>query len=456
MTKRSQVFLLLAALALVFCAGAGVYISSTAESYTFSSETVYGSRESAAGISVERESVLADHAVWTLVWDCGSGEGTSEGRWNLAGCDTFTLSPRPGVFFSFENVDRPWTIDTQQPRGAVERAIASAVLAEYESGGPAETVIDLADYIDTYRTNVSLSQIIDVQSLPPYSSNPFGASFEVSVPAGSYYTVTPYGPDGQLQLLLTEACGAGGAGSDYVFTPEGYMYFSFAVTGADGSHPDGSGLPGGGWSIWRFPCTAYLAPEESGSRWWLSGQFRAGADTGALESVCLLPDGWEDVTLDLSCDGSRLLVFTVGRGAVWLTVLDAASGEQTQLFELFPAAMLGGIGVEPCFDDGAMQCFLTEGRAVFVLGGRAAAALNYADGLYELCFTADALAGADCGVAYGLDCVFDGERMAVLTDCGKVLLLNVFSADGLIYGERLSVPDHFGNLTDATRIRDVP
>ena len=69
MTKRSQVFLLLAALALVFCAGAGVYISSTAESYTFSSETVYGSRESAAGISVERESVLADHAVWTLVWD---------------------------------------------------------------------------------------------------------------------------------------------------------------------------------------------------------------------------------------------------------------------------------------------------------------------------------------------------------------------------------------------------
>lgn len=162
------------------------------------------------------------------------------------------------------------------------------------------------------------------------------------------------------------------------------------------------------------------------------------------------------MTLDLSCDGSRLLVFTVERGAVWLTVLDAASGEQTQRFELFPAAMLGGIGVEPCFDDGAMQCFLTEGRAVFVLGGRAAAALNYADGLYELCFTADTLAGADCGVAYGLDCVFDGERMAVLTDCGKVLLLNVFSADGLIYGERLSVPDHFGNLTDATRIRDVP
>lgn len=303
---------------------------------------------------------------------------------------------------------------------------------------------------------MSLSQIIDVQSLPPYSANPFGSSFEVSVPAGSYYTVTPYGPDGQLQLLLTEAYGAGGAGSDYVFTPEGYMYFSFAVTGADGSHPDGSGLPGGGWSIWRFPCTAYLTPEETGSRWWLSGQFRAGADTGALESVCLLPDGWEDVTLDLSYDGSRLLVFTVERGAVWLTVLDAASGEQTQRFELFPAAMLGGIGVEPCFDDGAIQCFLTEGRAVFVLGGRAAAALNYADGLYELCFTADALAGADCGVAYGLDCVFDGKRMAVLTDCGKVLLLNVFSADGLIYGERLSVPDHFGNLTDATRIRDVP
>ena len=59
MTKRSQVFLLLAALALVFCAGAGVYISSTAESYAFSSETVYGSRESAVGISVERESVPA-------------------------------------------------------------------------------------------------------------------------------------------------------------------------------------------------------------------------------------------------------------------------------------------------------------------------------------------------------------------------------------------------------------
>lgn len=96
---------------------------------------------------------------------------------------------------------------------------------------------------------MSFSQIIDVQSLPPYGPDPFGASFEVSVPAGSYYTVTPYGPDGQLQLLLTEACGAGGAGSDYVFTPEGYMYFSFAVTGADGSHPDGSGLPGGGWSI---------------------------------------------------------------------------------------------------------------------------------------------------------------------------------------------------------------
>ena len=48
------------------------------------------------------------------------------------------------------------------------------------------------------------------------------------------------------------------------------------------------------------------------------------------------------MTLDLSCDGSRLLVFTVERGAVWLTVLDAASGEQTQRFELFPAAMLGG------------------------------------------------------------------------------------------------------------------
>ena len=450
MKRQTCIFISAAVLALAFLIAAQAYLSAEAESaLAYGGEAVYGERADARGVSVERVSALRDHLVWTLSRDAGSGTSSARSRWELRARDPFDPWPgQPSVHVGLGVTTGPLS-GNDSPGEPWELELLGDARAAYDGSDGFEMTVDLSDYLDTYDVSVNLRNMDDPDGAMLELDDPFGGRFDVAVPDEMLYSVRVSRSDEGLRIALYPLSATG---SSCVFTPEGYIYFTFAVTNDSGAHPDASGLPGGGWGVWRMPCTADADTVAGGGRWWTEGSFRATAEPGALENVCLLPEGWEDVKLELSHDGTRVLVYTVEEGAVRLTVLDAATGGVVQRLEVFSAGFLSETGVE-AGPGGYLQTFSGEDYAVCVLGGRAAAALAYEDGEYALRFTADTLPDGEHDGAAGLDYAFDGIRLAAVYSLGDGLQgLYLYDAGGLIYSERLSVPmyDRFGY--DTTRI----
>ena len=451
MKGQSRLFLTLAILALAFFVSSQLLLRSLASrAVSYDGEPVFGERSAAAGLTVERVSVLSDHLVWESVWDAAAGTGTTHSRWHLAQQYEWPPVRVPGIAFEF-GADTAWYTGGQQELNRVQREITADVLALYDGSGDFSTVIDLSDYLERYDVTVSLRNMTGTDGAVLFPYDVLDGLFDVGVPDGMDYEAAVYESDDGLRVSLHPL---GRLYGSYVFAPEGGMYFTFTVAAGSGEQPDGSQLPGGSRGVWRIPCSVDAAARPDGERWWAEGEFYASADPEGLENVYLLPGSCADVRLDLSRDGTRVLVFTAEDGAVWLTVLDAVTGDVTQRLELFPAALVSELGLDTGFQsDGALRCFHREDSSVVVLGERLAAALNYEDCGYTLRFTADALAGARYESFYSLDYAFDGERLAALTGCsGYVQVLNLFDSSGLIYSELLPVSGPFPYFDDTVTV----
>lgn len=187
--------------------------------------------------------------------------------------------------------------------------------------------------------------------------------------------------------------------SDSVYVPGGYIYMVAAVTSAE----TGEALDG--WTLYRLPaeCEEIVRYDRYGkiagqdeavadSRWWFDDGFgynfmvESGRDS--LETVCELPDAATVAALDVSWDGESVLVYTEEDGALYMTVIDAATGAERQRVRLFETADI----LEPgetidSLNYGAMSQYASESCAVFCYDDRAAAVFNYVGGEYAPAYT---------------------------------------------------------------------
>lgn len=79
MKFRSRSFLLLAAVALVFFAGASIYVNAQFGAVDLAGEVLVGERSAAEGITVHERDVLYSRVEFSASYDAGSGESRSDG-----------------------------------------------------------------------------------------------------------------------------------------------------------------------------------------------------------------------------------------------------------------------------------------------------------------------------------------------------------------------------------------
>mgnify|MGYP000028967712 CR=1 FL=1 len=169
---------------------------------------------------------------------------------------------------------------------------------------------------------------------------------------------------------------------------------------------DGSGIPGG-WGIYR------LSPG------------------GDLETVYSIPNGGRAMAFWSDGDGT-LFLLTEEKGAVLLTLLDAATLTPVATQELFPAA------------EGAPhpQVFpQSDGSFCLLSAGDFLAVLNRRSGAWVVDFTADTSLQSSLGCPLStpssrLSLCYDGTRLAITGPCPSTkseYFLAVYTADGLEY-----------------------
>ena len=236
----------------------------------------------------------------------------------------------------------------------------------------------------------------------------FRAYFPIPVPEGLAMEIIMT-PDASGQLLsacfLTLDSSLLTLQADCVSTGEGVL-FALCAGGSMAKALDGSGIPGG-WGIYR------LSPG------------------GDLETVYSLPNGGRAMAFWSDGDGT-LFLLTEEKGAVLLTLLDAATLTPVATQELFPAA------------EGAPhpQVFpQSDGSFCLLSAGDFLAVLNRRSGAWVVDFTADTSLQSSLGCPLStpssrLSLCYDGTRLAITGPCPSTkseYFLAVYTADGLEY-----------------------
>ena len=378
--------------ALALFAGASAYMLAVQASPNFTGESVYGDASAAEGITVEQRAHMDGHITWELSYDAGQMSGESEDGWSRDTVDG-NIGNLPGI-----RTWRNYTFSPDSDTGLSNmdegmRNIYDYIAAKYGEGGYAQEEVDLSDFCDSYPISVE-SMYADI-----YYQD--GETFGRETPDALRIPVTE-------GMTANVGVSAGGISvipltfytdSDSVYVPGGYIYMVAAVTSAE----TGEALDG--WTLYRLPaeCTQIVRYDEyadivgqdesvSGSRWWFDDGFgynfmvESGRD--ALETVCELPDAATVAALDVSWDGESVLVYTEEDGALYMTVIDAATGAERQRVRLFETADI----LEPgetidSLNYGAMSQYASESCAVFCYDDRAAAVFNYVGGEYAPAYT---------------------------------------------------------------------
>ncbi len=478
MKRISQAFIALAALALAFFVGGNVYLQTVCNSVALRGSVLYGSRDAAAGVSVTERMSLAGHLLWELSWDALSGEGEEDSHWSFAYDDLSDYVPTPSLtvstgtswrrFYRYDNYNYDYD-------GITGVAAYDAMIADLRAGREDEDyltgVFTLNDYTDYYILRMDGACLRDANTDDRFWSdlNELTELFRIPLTSEIRLRVT-YEYDGEQQTATIEAADEDAMPYSFepefesmgVYSPEGYFYFVFSARDAvTGELLPGDELPGGGWSVYRVPVTElrgyerYQNGDTSGwrssdvdvaslpGRWWTENGYSASVDFTRLESVYSLGDNWQSARMCLSYDGGQILLFTVEDGVWQLTVLDAATGECVQRCALFPA---GDTVDDEGYRIGSTLGAYSDGeRAVFTYehGGDAVAVpASIEGGRYVLSEAVEL--SSDAGSIQ--DCVWDGERLAVLWDTtlDKIgggsenpFLLTVHESGELAYAELL-------------------
>lgn len=378
--------------ALALFAGTSAYMLAVQASPNFTGESVYGDASAAEGITVEQRAHMDGHITWELSYDAGQMSGESEDGWSRDTVDG-DIGNLPGI--------RTWSNYTFSPDSDTGlsnmdegmRNIYDYIAAKYGEGGYAQEEVDLIDFCDSYPVTLD-SLYYNVFTLEGDNFIDI-TSDELRIPVTEGMTANVGVSAGGISVIPLTFY----ADSDSVYVPSGYIYMVSAVISEE------TGEVMDGWTLYRLPaeCEEIVRYDRYGkiagqdeavadSRWWFDDGFgynfmvESGRD--ALETVCELPDAATVAALDVSWDGESVLVYTEEDGALYMTVIDAATGAERQRVRLFETADI----LEPgetinSLNFGAISQFASESCAVFCYEDRAAAVLNYVGGEYAPAYT---------------------------------------------------------------------
>lgn len=477
--RRAAAFAFLAGLALaVLAVGTGV-LAAQASSFSAAGEVIYGERAAAEGFTLRQELALGGHLSVDAVFDAASGETRSDSAWSFLELAPEEAPAGPKLRLKGVGGDRDesWPDRGHNTLGAplawaqdiYDRLYSSL---DGESGQAGESR-PLSEYTDKLPLNFYCRGMTD--DVPVYEIRPedprlwcdrrVNETYDGELSDGAF--ALPLTGDEMLYASVTVnsyACAFGveaspGDGyyytySDCVLAPDGALYLVLDIRETDGGTPgervSAEGFPGGEWCVWRIPCE--VEGDTGGERRWTADSVRVRPDFGSVECFHALGADWEHADLELSCDGTRLLLFTVADGSLRLTVF-GLDGEELQSMKLMDIAP--GIDIYTS-EVNRMVCHVFEnGLAVDTDAGEVVCVPENG-GIYAAPFVVDMRALPDL-VQYGgtigaepYAFASDGERVAMLdgghyfdADGGRTLLrLTVFGSDGeLLYSEQLSTED---------------
>ncbi len=476
--RRAAAFAFLAGLALaVLAVGTGV-LAAQASSFSAAGEVIYGERAAAEGFALRQELALGGHLSVDAVFDAASGETRSDSAWSFAELAPEEAPAVPKLRLKGVGGDR----DESWPDRGHNTLSAPLAWAQdiydrlYSSldgePGQAGESRPLSEYTDKLPLNFYCRGMTD--DVPVYEIRPkdprlwcdrrVNETYDGELSDGAF--ALPLTGDEMLYASVTVnsyACAFGvetSPGADYytysdcVLAPDGALYLVLDIRETDGGTPgervSAEGFPGGEWCVWRIPCE--VEGDTGGERWWTADSVRVRPDFGSVECFHALGADWEHTDLELSCDGTRLLLFTVADGSLRLTVF-GLDGEEMQSMKLMDIAP--GIDIYTS-EVNRMVCHVFEnGLAVDTDAGEVVC-VPESGGIYAEPFVVDMRALPDSlqyGGTIGTEpyaFASDGERVAMLdgghyfsTDGGRTLLrLTVFAPDGeLLYSEQLSTED---------------
>lgn len=476
--RRAAAFAFLAGLALaVLAVGTGV-LAAQAGSFSAAGEVICGERAAAEGFTLRQELAPGGHLSVDAVFDAASGETRSDSAWSFLELAPEEAPAGPKLRLKGVGGDRD---ESWPDRG---RNTLSAPLAwaqdiydrlysslDGESGQAGESR-PLSEYTDKLPLNFYCRGMTD--DVPVYEIRPedprlwcdrrVNETYDGELSDGAF--ALPLTGDEMLYASVTVnsyACAFGveaSPGADYytysdcVLAPDGALYLVLDIRETDGGTPgervSAEGFPGGEWCVWRIPCE--VKGDTGGERRWTADAVRVRPDFGSVECFHALGADWEHADLELSCDGTRLLLFTVADGSLRLTVF-GLDGEELQSMKLMDIAP--GVDIYTS-EVNRMICHVFEnGLAVDTDAGEVVC-VPESGGIYAEPFVVDMRALPDL-VQYGgtigaepYAFASDGERVAMLdgghyfdADGGRALLrLTVFAPDGeVLYSEQLSTED---------------
>lgn len=477
--RRAVAFAFLAGLALaVLAVGTGV-LTAQAGSFSAAGEVICGERAAAEGFTLRQELALGGHLSVDAVFDAASGETRSDSAWSFVELAPEEAPAGPKLRLKGVGGDRDesWPDRGHNTLGAplawaqdiYDRLYSSL---DGESGQAGESR-PLSEYTDKLPLNFYCRGMTD--DVPVYEIRPedprlwcdrrVNETYDGELSDGAF--ALPLNGDEMLYASVTVNSYASAFGveaspgdgyyytySDCVLAPDGALYLVLDIRETDGGTPgervSAEGFPGGEWCVWRIPCE--VEGDTGGERWWTADAVRVRPDFGSVECFHALGADWEHADLELSCDGTRLLLFTVADGSLRLTVF-GLDGEELQSMKLMDIAP--GVDIYTS-EVNRMVCHVFEnGLAVDTDAGEVVC-VPESGGIYAEPFVVDMRALADSlqyGGTIGAEpyaFASDGERVAMLdgghyfdTDGGKALLrLTVFAPDGeLLYSEQLSTED---------------
>lgn len=476
--RRAVAFAFLAGLALaVLAVGTGV-LAAQAGSFSAAGEVICGERAAAEGFTLRQELALGGHLSVDAVFDAASGETRSDSAWSFSELAPEEAPAGPKLRLKGVGGDRDesWPDRGHNTLGAplawaqdiYDRLYSSL---DGESGQAGESR-PLSEYTDKLPLNFYCRGMTD--DVPVYEIRPedprlwcdrrVNETYDGELSDGAF--ALPLTGDEMLYASVTVnsyACAFGveaSPGADYytysdcVLAPDGALYLVLDIRETDGGTPgervSAEGFPGGEWCVWRIPCE--VEGDTGVERRWTADSVRVRPDFGSVECFHALGADWEHADLELSYDGTRLLLFTVADGSLRLTVF-GLDGEELQSMKLMDIAP--GIDIYTS-EVNRMVCHVFEnGLAVDTDAGEVVC-VPESGGIYAEPFVVDMRALPDSlqyGGTIGAEpyaFASDGERVAMLdggryfgTDGGRTLLcLTVFAPDGeLLYSEQLSTED---------------
>lgn len=482
--RRAVAFAFLAGLALaVLAVGTGV-LAAQAGSFSAAGEVICGEREAAEGFTLRQELALGGHLSVDAVFDAASGETRSDSAWSFLELAPEEAPAGPKLRLKGVGGDRDesWPDRGHNTLGAPlawAQGIYDGLYSSLDGeSGQAGESRPLSEYTDKLPLNFYCRGMTD--DVPVYEIRPkdprlwcdrrVNETYDGELSDGAF--ALPLNGDEMLYASVTVNSYASAFGveaspgdgyyytySDCVLAPDGALYLVLDIRETDGGTPgervSAEGFPGGEWCVWRIPCE--VEGDTGGERWWTADSVRVRPDFGSVECFHALGADWEHADLELSYDGTRLLLFTVADGSLRLTVF-GLDGEELQSMKLMDIAP--GVDIYTS-EVNRMVCHVFEnGLAVDTDAGEVVCVPENG-GIYAEPFVVDMRALPDLlqyGGTIGAEpyaFASDGERVAMLdgghyfdADGGRALLrLTVFAPDGeVLYSEQLSTED-----TDSTR-----